>query len=146
MSGVNKVILIGNLGKDPELKSTSGGKSVANFSLATNETWTKDGEKHEKVEWHRIVAWEKLADLAGKYLVKGRQVYVEGKIQTRSYEKDGETKYVTEIVATNITFLGGKQEDSAPKEKPKEQPKKAAPPPASEPDYGPPPGMDDVPF
>ena len=106
MSGVNKVIIVGNLGKDPEVKAV-GQTTVANFSLATSESYTKDGQKQEKTEWHKIVAWGKLAELAGQYLRKGRQVYVEGKLQTREYEKDGQKRYSTEIVANNITFLGG---------------------------------------
>lgn len=106
MSGVNKVIIVGNLGKDPEVKAV-GQNTVANFSLATSESYTKDGQKQEKTEWHKIVAWGKLAELAGQYLKKGRQVYVEGKLQTREYEKDGQKRYSTEIVANNITFLGG---------------------------------------
>jgi len=106
VSGVNKVIIVGNLGKDPEVKAV-GQTTVANFSLATSESYTKDGQKQEKTEWHKIVAWGKLAELAGQYLRKGRQVYVEGKLQTREYEKDGQKRYSTEIVANNITFLGG---------------------------------------
>lgn len=106
MSGVNKVIIVGNLGNDPEVKAV-GQSTVANFSLATSESYTKDGQKQEKTEWHKIVAWGKLAELAGQYLKKGRQVYVEGKLQTREYEKDGQKRYSTEIVANNITFLGG---------------------------------------
>jgi len=106
VSGVNKVIIVGNLGNDPEVKAV-GQSTVANFSLATSESYTKDGQKQEKTEWHKIVAWGKLAELAGQYLKKGRQVYVEGKLQTREYEKDGQKRYSTEIVANNITFLGG---------------------------------------
>ena len=107
MSGVNKVIIVGNLGKDPEVKAV-GQNTVANFSLATSESYTdKSGQKQEKTEWHKIVAWGKLAELAGQYLKKGRQVYVEGKLQTREYEKDGQKRYSTEIVASSVTFLGG---------------------------------------
>lgn len=118
MSGVNKVIIVGNLGKDPEVKA-AGQSTVANFSLATSESYTdKSGAKQEKTEWHRIVAWGKLAELAGQYLKKGRQVYVEGKLQTREWEKDGQKKYTTEIVASNITFLGGKQESKPEADEP----------------------------
>jgi single-strand DNA-binding protein len=107
VSGVNKVIIVGNLGKDPEVKAV-GQTTVANFSLATSESYTdKSGQKQEKTEWHKIVAWGKLAELAGQYLKKGRQVYVEGKLQTREYEKDGQKRYSTEIVASSVTFLGG---------------------------------------
>ena len=112
MSGVNKAILIGNLGKDPELRFTPGGQAVANFSIATNEKWTdKAGVKQEKTEWHRIVAWGKTAELCGEFLKKGREVYIEGKIQTREWNnKDGVKQYTTEIVAQNVTFLSGKSD------------------------------------
>ena len=118
MSGVNKAILIGNLGKDPELRFTPGGQAVANFSVATNEKWTdKAGVKQEKTEWHRIVAWGKTAELCGEYLKKGREVYIEGKIQTREWNnKDGVKQYTTEIVAQNVTFLSGKS-DGGPRGK-----------------------------
>lgn len=106
---VNKVILIGHLGADPELRYTQTGVAVANLRLATNENWTnKSGQKEERTEWHRVVVWAKLAELAGQYLSKGRQVYVEGRLQTRSWDdKEGNKKYTTEIVATAIQFLGG---------------------------------------
>jgi single-strand DNA-binding protein len=108
MSGINKVILIGRLGANPEIRYTSGGQGVANFNLATSENWTdKGGQKQERTEWHRIVAWGKLAELANQYLQKGRQVYVEGRLQTRSWEdKEGQKRYTTEIVANTIQFLG----------------------------------------
>ena len=109
MASVNKVILIGNLGSDPEIRYTPGGAPVANFSVATSEQWTgKDGEKGERTEWHRIVAFGRLGEICGEYLAKGRQVYVEGRLQTRSWEKDGVTRYSTEIVASDVQFLGGK--------------------------------------
>lgn len=104
---VNKVMLLGNLGKDPEVKKV-GDQSVCNFSIATSEKWTKDGETKEKTEWHRIVVWGKLADLCGEYLKKGRQAFIEGKLTTRSYEKDGATVYTTEVVASSVQFIGGK--------------------------------------
>ena len=106
---VNKVILIGHLGADPEIRYTQGGSPVANLRLATNESWTnKNGQKEERTEWHRIVLWSKLAELAGQYLTKGRQVYIEGRLQTRSWDdKDGNKRYSTEIVATSMQFLGG---------------------------------------
>ena len=111
MAGINKVILVGNLGKDPEIRHLESGASVANFSLATTETY-KDrttGERKSITEWHNIVLWRGLAEVAEKYLKKGNQVYIEGKIQTRSYEdKDGNTKYITEIVGQNMTMLGGR--------------------------------------
>lgn len=111
MSGLNKVMLIGRLGSDPELRYTPDGTAVANFSIATSEEW-KDkntGEKKERTEWHRVVAWRRLGEICGEYLAKGRQVYVEGRIQTRSWEdKDGNKRYTTEIVASDIQFLGAK--------------------------------------
>lgn len=108
---VNKVILIGNLGKDPELKYTANGKAVCNFSIATTERWVDgEGNKQEKTEWHSIVAWGKQAESCGKYLAKGRTVYVEGRLTTRSWDgKDGVKHYKTEVVAENVRFLGGGQ-------------------------------------
>lgn len=105
---VNKVIIVGRLGADPELKTLSSGQTVANFNLATSENWQdKDGKKQEKTEWHRVVVWGRLAEICGKHLGKGRQVFVEGKLQTRSWEdQQGQKKYTTEIVANNIQFLG----------------------------------------
>ena len=112
---VNKVILIGNLGKDPELKTTDGGGKVVNFSIATSESYTdKSGKKIDKTEWHNIVAWGVTAENIAKYLSKGSKVYVEGKLQTRSWDdKDGVKKYTTEIVATQVTFLDGKKSDGS---------------------------------
>jgi single-strand DNA-binding protein len=106
---INKVILIGNLGQNPEVKSSSSGQSICNLSIATNESWTdRNGQKQEKTEWHRVVVFGKLADLCGQYLQKGRQAYIEGKLQTRSWQdKDGQTRYTTEIVAQQVQFLGG---------------------------------------
>ena len=105
---VNKVILVGHLGKDPEVRFTNTGSAVANFSMATSEQWNdRDGKKQERTEWHNIVVWGKQAESCGQYLAKGRQVYVEGSIRSRSYEKDGVKRYVTEIVAQRIQFLGG---------------------------------------
>ncbi len=109
---VNKVILIGRLGKDPEVKYTQGGTAVARFSLATDEMWKdQSGEKQQKTEWHNIVAWDKLADICGQYLSKGRQVYIEGRLQTRAWEdKEGNKRYTTEIRADNMVMLGSKGE------------------------------------
>lgn len=106
---VNKVILLGRLGQDPELKYTPGGAAVCNFSLATTEAWTdKSGQKQEKTEWHRVVVWGKLAELCNQYLSKGRQAFLEGRLQTRSWEdKDGNKRYTTEIMATTVQFIGG---------------------------------------
>ena len=105
---INKVIILGRLGKDPELKYTPSGAAVCNFTVATSEVWTdKSGQKQEKTEWHRIVVWGKLGELCNQYLAKGRQVFVEGKIQTRSWDdQSGQKKYVTEVSATNVQFLG----------------------------------------
>jgi len=114
MSGINKVMLIGRLGQDPEVRYTPDGTAVANFSIATSEEWKdkNSGEKRERTEWHRIVAWRKLGEICGEYLSKGRQVYIEGRIQTRSWEdKDGNKRYTTEIIASDVQFLGGR--DSA---------------------------------
>ena len=108
---VNKVILVGNLGRDPETKFLPSGQAVCQFSIATSESYTdKAGQKQEKTEWHRIVAWEKLAEVCGKYLAKGSKVYVEGKLQTREWEdKDGKKHYQTEIVAREVKFLSEKK-------------------------------------
>lgn len=110
MGSLNKAMIIGRLGKDPEVRYTQGGQAVATFSVATDHKWTnKSGEKQEKTEWHRIKAWGKLAELAGEYLAKGRQVYIEGRIETSEYtDKDGVKKYSTEINAQEIQFLDSK--------------------------------------
>lgn len=112
--GVNKVILIGNAGQDAEVKSTSSGKSVANFSLAINEGFRdKAGKSGQRVEWVRCVAWNKLAEIAGNYVKKGRQVFVEGRLQTRQYEnREGAEKTVCEVVVTTLRVLGGGKNDS----------------------------------
>lgn len=112
---VNKVILIGNLGKDPELKYTPSGTAFAKFSLATNERYKdKAGEWQDRTEWHNIVAWQRTAEIAAEYLKKGRSVYVEGRIQTRSWDdkQSGQKKYITEIVANDLVLLGGPREGS----------------------------------
>ena len=118
MAGVNKVILVGNLGKDPEVRHLDNGVAVANFSLATTENYkNKAGERVSQTEWHNIVVWRGLAEVAEKYLKKGASVYIEGKIKTRKWEdKEGNTRYNTEILADNMTMLGGKlsQESVAP--------------------------------
>jgi single-strand DNA-binding protein len=142
MAGVNKVILIGNLGRDPELRYTQGGQAVANFTLATTERFpTREGERQERTEWHRIVAWGRTAELCAQYLSKGRSVYVEGRLQTREWEdRDGQKRRTTEIVAQSVQFLGGREggagatRASAPDAPPAEEEGAAAPPP------------DDIPF
>lgn len=110
---VNKVILVGNLGKDPELRYTPSGAAVATFSLATTERFKdRDGNRQEKTEWHNVVAWRQLAEICGKFLHKGKQVYIEGKIQTRSYDdRDGNKRYITEIVADQMQMLGSRNDD-----------------------------------
>lgn len=111
MAGINKVILVGNLGQDPEIKYMQDGTPVANFSVATSEEWNdrNTGEKRQKVEWHRIVIWRQLAEVCGQFLRKGKQVYLEGKLQTRSWEdNNGEKRYVTEIVCHVMQMLGHK--------------------------------------
>ena len=117
MAGVNKVIIVGNLGRDPEVRYTKGGVPAATFTVATSEDWKdKDsGQKQERTEWHRIIAWRGLADICGKYLRKGSQVYIEGKIQTRQWQdKDGVQRYTTEIVVQNMQMLGARRDESAP--------------------------------
>lgn len=111
MSGINKAIIIGRLGADPEVRQVSSGNSVATLSVATSEKWTdRDGQAQERTEWHRVIAWGKLADICGKFLAKGRQVYVEGRIQTRQWEdSQGQKRYTTEIVANTVQFLGSQQ-------------------------------------
>jgi single-strand DNA-binding protein len=112
MAGINKVILIGNLGSDPEVRYTPSGVAVAQFNIATSEEWKdKDsGEKKERTEWHRIVAWRRLGEICGEYLSKGQQVYVEGRIQTNAWEdKEGNKRYTTEIIANTVQFLGRRE-------------------------------------
>jgi len=115
MSGVNKVILVGNLGVDPEIRTLESGVKVANFTMATNETYKdKNGDRQEKTEWHRIVLWRGLAEIAEKYLQKGKQIYLEGRLRTRQWkDKDDNTKYTTEVVGDNMVMLGGKSVDSS---------------------------------
>lgn len=127
MLGVNKAIIVGTLGKDPEVRKTPNGNSVASFSVATNEKFNdKQGQKQEKTEWHNIVVWGKVADLCGQYLSKGKSVYLEGKITTRSWDDNqGQKKYMTEIVASTVQFLssGGQQQQGyqqAPQQAPQQ--------------------------
>ncbi len=136
MASVNKVILVGNLGRDPELRYTQSGQAVANFTLATNEKWKdKEGNSQERTEWHRIIVWGKSAENCAQYLQKGRSVYVEGRLQTRDWEdREGNKRTTTEIVAQTVQFLGGR--GGAGSESP--------PPPEGPGDPGPP--ASDVPF
>jgi single-strand DNA-binding protein len=119
MGSLNKVMLIGNLGKDAEVRVTPGGQSVASFSIATTENWTdKSGEKKEQTEWHRIALWGKIADTLQPYLTKGKQVFIEGRLQTRQWEKEGQKHYTTEVKADKIVLLGGGGERSERSERP----------------------------
>lgn len=141
---VNKVILVGNLGADPELKYTPSGAAVTTLSLATNEMWKDDqGNRQERTEWHRVVLWRRLAEVAGEYLKKGSKIYIEGRLQTRSWEdKDGIKRYMTEVVGDAMTMLDSRDGGSA---------KPSSPPPMSDADAPPPSGKemteeDDLPF
>ena len=116
MAAVNKVILVGHLGRDPEVRYTPDGRAICNFTMATTDTWKdkNSGEKRERTEWHRIVAWRKLGELCGEYLSKGRQVYIEGRLQTRDWEdKDGNKRYTTEIIASRLNFLGSRADQAS---------------------------------
>lgn len=112
MAGVNKVIIVGRLGTDPEVRTVGNGGTVTRLSVATSENWVdKEGHKQERTEWHKIVVWGRLAEICGKHLSKGRQVYIEGRLQTRSWEdQQGQKRYSTEIVANTVQFLGGQGE------------------------------------
>lgn len=115
MASLNKVILLGNLGKDPELRTTQSGNNVVNFSMATTEKWKgKDGLKQEKTEWHNIVLWGRTAEVANQYLKKGSSVLIEGKLQTRSWDdKDGNRRYTTEVVGNNLVMVGSRKDEGA---------------------------------
>ncbi len=133
---INKAILIGNLGADPEVRYTQSGAAVANFNIATTESWVKDGNKEERTEWHRIVAFGKLGEVCGEYLSKGSKVYIEGRIQTRQWDdKDGNKRYTTEIVAREMKMLSPKNQGGQGGNYSQEEP------PIAEPVMG-----DDVPF
>jgi single-strand DNA-binding protein len=153
--GVNKAIIVGTLGKDPEVRYTAGGSAIVNVSVATNESWRdkNTGENVEKTEWHRIVIFGKLAEIAAQYLKKGQQVYFEGKIQTRKWQdQGGQDRYSTEIVANEMQMLGGRPDSSGGTtsfNKPQQQQQQAAPAPAQSSQFDAPPaddGFDDIPF
>ncbi len=148
--GVNKAILIGNLGADPEVRFTPGGQAVANFRIATSESWTdKGGQKQERTEWHRIVVWGKLAELCGEYLAKGRQCFVEGRLQTREWtDKENRKNYTTEVVANNVVFLGARDPALASANRPKRNGAEdyGAPPPGAEETSTASAAEDDIPF
>ena len=124
MRGLNKVTLIGNLGRDPEIRYTQAGVAVANLSIATSESWKgKDGQRQERTEWHRVVLWDQLAKIAEQYLTKGRQIYIEGRLQTRKWTgKEGEEKYVTEIRCDQLIMLGGDRQEGQPRAEPATSP------------------------
>jgi single-strand DNA-binding protein len=146
MSGVNKVTLIGRLGQDPDVRYMADGTAVATFSVATSQEW-KDkttGDKKEAVEWTKVVAWRKLAEICGEYLKKGRQVYIEGRMATRSWEKDGQKHYITEVIAREVQFLGSAGGNGDQKRDPGAYPEASggySDPPAAAGDVG-----DDIPF
>lgn len=145
MGSMNRVTLIGRLGADPELKYTPNSTAVCNFSLATSETWKKDGQKQEKTEWHKIVVWRELAETCSKYLAKGREVCLEGKLETSSYDKDGVKHWVTKVIADRVVFLGsasgnGERSEEAPRSSKHRNEKAPAP------DSGPPEDDDGIPF
>ena len=131
--GVNKVILVGNLGADPDMRYTPSGQGVCELRVATSESWNdKNGQRQERTEWHRIVVWGKRAEVCSKYLSKGRQVFVEGRIQTRTYDdKDGNKRYITEIIAADVQFLGGGAGRDG-----QSRDNKDGPPPPSDADFG----------
>ncbi len=145
MAGLNKVILIGNLGRDPELRYTANGQPVANFTLATTESWTnKSGEREQRTEWHRIVAWGRLAEICGEHLNKGKQVYVEGRLQTREWEdREGNKRKTTEVTANQVLMLGRRGDGPGGPSSPPDAPEDS--PPDSTPDSTPG-GSDDIPF
>ena len=140
MASVNKAILVGNLGRDPEVRFTQSGQAMARFSVATTDTWMdRENGRQERTEWHNIVVWGKQAETCGEYLSKGRQVYIEGRIQTRKVEdKEGNERYFTDINAQKVTFLGGGRAGGAGDEEPSGG--------ADEGGVGPVPPDDDVPF
>ena len=152
MAGINKVILVGNLGKDPEVRHLESGSVVANFPLATSEVYTdKNGQRITQTEWHNVVLWRRNAEVAEKYLSKGRQVYIEGKLRTRNWtDRDGNTRYTTEVVGDLLQLLGSRPESDADKsaQSPVQDQNTASEPqtPASEPELAPGTPDDDLPF
>ena len=149
MAGINKVILIGNLGRDPELRYTQNGQPVANFSLATSEQWTdkNSGEKVERTEWHRVVVWGRSAEHCSQYLAKGRTVYIEGRLQTREWEdKEGQKRSTTEVNAQTVQFLGGPRGQNQPDAGSPQTGSPSQPSSTGGDSAGPPAAGDDVPF
>lgn len=139
---VNKVILVGNLGRDPEMRSTQSGQPIATFTLATNRKWRdKNGQKQEQTEWHQVVVWGRQAEIAGQYLTKGKQIYLEGRLQTRSWDdqKSGEKRYRTEVICENFQMLGGRGDSDM------DRSSSGGPPPFDDSSFGPD-DDDDIPF
>ena len=151
---LNKVMLLGNLGRDPEVRYTSSGKAVATFTVATSHRWRdQEGNDQERTEWHRVVAWGRLGEICGEYLGKGKQVYIEGRIQTRDWEdQDGNKRTTVEIIASDIIMLGGpgptqgRGEDAPKKHAPVSSKVQSEPPRRIEEKYTPPPPEDEIPF
>lgn len=143
MASVNKAIIVGNLGKDPEVKFLTNGDAVCSFSIATTDSWKdKEGQKQEKTEWHNIVMYRKLAEIAGEYLKKGSPIYVEGSLQTRKWtNKEGQERYTTEIVANSMQMLGGKPQEKQQTQQEPQEDKYEAPKPSVEGD-----DSEDIPF
>lgn len=153
MGSVNKVILIGNLGADPELKYTPSSRALCNLRVATTDVFkSRDGQRQERTEWHRITVWGDMAENCSKYLAKGRSVYVEGRLQTRSYDKDGQKHYATDIVADRVVFLGGggggRRDDGDDYNQDRGRPPRgrSGPAPSDPSPNDPPPSDDDIPF
>ena len=145
-SGVNKAIILGNVGNDPELKYTASGNAIANISIATSESWKdkQTGQKQEKTEWHKVSAFGRLAEIIGEYVKKGSKVYIEGKIQTRKWQdKNGEDRYTTEIVANELQLLDSRSD--TPAQAPQQRPQAPQAPQAPKTQYAPPPQFDDDP-
>ena len=146
MKGVNKAIILGNVGNDPELKYTANGNAIANISIATSESWKdkQTGQKQEKTEWHKVSAFGRLAEIIGEYVKKGSKVYIEGKIQTRKWQdKNGEDRYTTEIVANELQLLDSRSD--TPAQAPQQRPQAPQAPQAPKTQYAPPPQFDDDP-
>ena len=145
MGSVNKAILVGNLGRDAELRYTPGGAALANLSVATTEVWNdRSGQRQEKTEWHRVVVWGKQAETLQEFLLKGRQVYVEGRLQTRKWDdRDGNTRYTTEVRADRVVLLGRRDGDGGSRSSDRPERPEAQPAPAMD---GPAPAPDDIPF
>jgi single-strand DNA-binding protein len=147
MIGVNKVTILGHVGRDPEVRYAQSGLAICNVSVATSRTWkSKDGEKQEETEWHRVTLFDRLAEVAGEYLKKGAPVYIEGRLKTRKYEKDGQDHYATEIMATELRLLGQRPDGAASRSDPEDRPSSSSKPAASKSNTGFDDMDDDIPF